>query len=78
MTSIYDFEALQISGKPIALKQFEGKAMLIVNTASACGFTRSLQAWRSYVKTYGDKGLRRSGLSMQSVWLARFRTKVAK
>ncbi|HPH14856.1 MAG TPA: glutathione peroxidase, partial [Burkholderiaceae bacterium] len=39
MTTIYDFEALQITGKSVPLSQFKGKAMLIVNTASACGFT---------------------------------------
>jgi glutathione peroxidase len=57
MTTIYDFEALQISGKPIALKQFEGKAMLIVNTASACGFTPQFAGLEELHKTYGDKGL---------------------
>jgi glutathione peroxidase len=57
MTTIYDFEALQITGKPIALKQFEGKAMLIVNTASACGFTPQFAGLEELHKTYGDKGL---------------------
>ncbi len=57
MTTIYDFEALQINGKPVALKQFEGKAMLIVNTASACGFTPQFAGLEELYKTYGDKGL---------------------
>ena len=57
MTTIYDFEALQITGKPIALKQFEGKAMLIVNTASACGFTPQFAGLEELHKSYGDKGL---------------------
>ena len=35
MTTVYDFEALQINGKKVALKKFKDKAMLIVNTASA-------------------------------------------
>ena len=39
MTTVYDFEAQSINGKPVALKQFKGKVLLIVNTASACGFT---------------------------------------
>jgi len=39
MSSIYDFEAQSIDGKPVPLRQFEGKPLLIVNTASACGFT---------------------------------------
>ena len=39
MTSVYDFDALGIDGKDVPLKKFKGKAILIVNTASACGFT---------------------------------------
>ena len=57
MTTIYDFEALQITGKSVALKQFTGKAMLIVNTASACGFTPQFAGLEELHKTYGDQGL---------------------
>ena len=57
MTTIYDFEALQITGKSVALKQFEGKAMLIVNTASACGFTPQFAGLEELHKTYGEQGL---------------------
>ena len=39
MTTVYDFEAQSINGKIVPLKQFKGKVLLIVNTASACGFT---------------------------------------
>jgi glutathione peroxidase len=39
MSTVYDFEAQDIAGKTVSLKKFKGKAMLIVNTASACGFT---------------------------------------
>ena len=39
MTTVYDFEALTINGKSVPLSQYQGKPMLIVNTASACGFT---------------------------------------
>lgn len=38
-TSIYDFEALQINDQSVPLSQYRGKVLLIVNTASACGFT---------------------------------------
>lgn len=57
MTTIYDFEALQINGKPIALKKFKGKAMLIVNTASACGFTPQFAGLEELHQTYGSQGL---------------------
>jgi glutathione peroxidase len=57
MPSIYDFEALQISGKPVPLKQYEGKAMLIVNTASACGFTPQFAGLEDLHKAYAGKGL---------------------
>jgi glutathione peroxidase len=57
MNSIYDFEALQINGKSVPLKHYEGKAMLIVNTASACGFTPQFAGLEELHKTYADKGL---------------------
>ena len=57
MPSIYDFEALQISGTSVPLKQYQGKAMLIVNTASACGFTPQFAGLEELHKAYGDKGL---------------------
>jgi glutathione peroxidase len=39
MAGIYDFSARSLAGQEIPLKQFEGQVLLIVNTASACGFT---------------------------------------
>lgn len=57
MPSIYDFEALSIDGKPVALEQFRGKALLIVNTASACGFTPQFGGLEKLHQTYGERGL---------------------
>lgn len=57
MTTVYDFEALQIDGKPVALSAFKGKALLIVNTASACGFTPQFAGLEKLHETYGSKGL---------------------
>jgi glutathione peroxidase len=57
MTTVYDFEALAINGKPVALKTFKGKPLLIVNTASACGFTPQFAGLEALHKTYGKKGL---------------------
>ena len=56
-SSIYDFEALSIEGKPAALATQRGKVMLIVNTASACGFTPQFAGLETLWKTYRDKGL---------------------
>jgi glutathione peroxidase len=39
MAGIYDFKAKSLAGEDISLKRFEGQVLLIVNTASACGFT---------------------------------------
>ena len=57
MITIYDFEALSTTGKPVALKQYAGKPMLIVNTASACGFTPQFAGLEELHKSYGAKGL---------------------
>ncbi|MBT3068169.1 glutathione peroxidase [Rhodoferax sp. U11-2br] len=57
MTTVYDFEALSIDGKPVPLNQFKGHAMLIVNTASACGFTPQFAGLEKLHATYGAKGL---------------------
>ncbi len=57
MSIVYDFEALQINGKPVALSHFKGKVMLIVNTASACGFTPQFAGLEELHQTYGKKGL---------------------
>ena len=57
MPSIYDFQARQINGQDIALSAFRGKIMLIVNTASQCGFTPQFGGLEELHKTYGDQGL---------------------
>lgn len=57
MTSAYDFEAQQIDGKTVPLKQFKGKPMLIVNTASACGFTPQFAGLEDLHQQYAAKGL---------------------
>jgi glutathione peroxidase len=55
--SIYDFEALGINGELVQLDQYKGKALLIVNTASACGFTPQFGGLEELHKTYGGQGL---------------------
>ena len=56
-TSIYDFEAVSIEGKPAGLASQRGKVLLIVNTASACGFTPQFAGLETLWKNYADKGL---------------------
>ena len=55
--TVYDFEARQINGKDIGLSAFKGKVMLIVNTASQCGFTPQFGGLEELHKTYADEGL---------------------
>jgi glutathione peroxidase len=57
MSTVYDFSATGISGKTVKLDQFKGKPLLIVNTASACGFTPQFAGLEDLHKTYGGKGL---------------------
>ena len=57
MSTIYDFEALQIDGKTVKLSGFKGRALLIVNTASQCGFTPQFAGLEELHKAYGGKGL---------------------
>ena len=57
VNTIYDFQAQSISGKDIALSDFKGKVMLIVNTASKCGFTPQFGGLEALYKSYAGKGL---------------------
>ena len=57
MTTIYDFEAQQIDGKNVPLANFKGHPMLIVNTASACGYTPQFAGLEKLHEEYGSKGL---------------------
>jgi glutathione peroxidase len=57
MTSVYDFQTKQINGQPLALSEFSGRVLLIVNTASACGFTPQVAGLEELHQTYGERGL---------------------
>ena len=55
--TIYDFEALSIEGKPAHLSTQRGKVILVVNTASACGFTPQFAGLETLWQDYRDRGL---------------------
>jgi glutathione peroxidase len=57
MPTVYDFEADAIDGRRVSLAQYRGQPMLIVNTASACGFTPQFGGLEQLHETYGPRGL---------------------
>jgi glutathione peroxidase len=56
-TSLFDFEAASIEGKPAHLSTQRGKVVLIVNTASQCGFTPQFAGLEELWQQYRDRGL---------------------
>jgi glutathione peroxidase len=56
MATVYQFEANDYRGKKQALEQYHGKVLLIVNTASACGFTPQYQGLQQLQENYETQG----------------------
>jgi len=57
MPGIHDFKATRMDGTSVALDQFRGQPLLIVNTASACGFTPQFAGLEQLHQSYGARGL---------------------
>jgi glutathione peroxidase len=55
--TLHDFTLTGIDGKPMPLSQFDGKVVLLVNTASECGYTGQYEGLEKLWESYKDKGL---------------------
>ena len=54
---LYDYTVKKMDGSDVSLKSYEGKVLLIVNTATGCGFTPQYEGLQNLYKKYKDRGL---------------------
>lgn len=53
----YDFEAVKMNGQKVSMEEYRGKVVMVVNTASKCGFTPQLEGLEKLYEKYGEQGL---------------------
>lgn len=57
MSTVYDYTVKDMNGNDVSLSQYEGKVLLIVNTATGCGFTPHYEPLEAMYKDFRDNGL---------------------
>jgi glutathione peroxidase len=65
--TIYRYSAELLNGQTVSLDAFRGQVLLLVNTASRCGFTPQYAGLEALHQTYRERGFTGAGLSLQPV-----------
>ena len=71
--SIYDYKVKDIDGNEVAMSEFKGKVLMIVNVASKCGFTPQYEGLQKLYDAYKDQGSGCAWFPLQPIWSSRAR-----